>query len=251
MKSKLLNRIATANTQRYEDPNEVDGYLSEPYHAIRASLALNLLIKEMNKTFTPNAYSKLNVLELASSTGTVAKIIEERNTYNVIASDVEYLPLHLAHHKGLKCVQLDATTELPFVSRSFHGIYMGELIEHIFDTTLILSECNRILVDKGILVITTPNLAGLQDRIAFIFGKAPRHVNPLHEYLRLHIRPFTFDLLRKVLEATSFKITNVQSNLVRFRFSSGKSLNSRLLAKLFPTFGGSLIVSAQKKNDNL
>lgn len=241
----LLHGIKEANSQRYENPEEVDGYLSEPYHSIRSSEGVDLLKKGLDRQF---AEATKKIIEIAASTGKVARLIDDSCKGSVIASDIEYTPLMLARQKGLNCVQFDASMGFPFLSNTYHGIYMGELIEHIFDTSFLLSECNRILVEQGILVITTPNLAGLQDRISFLFGISPRHVNPLHEYLSLHIRPFTYDMLNRALRAHGFKVVALRSNLVRIRFSSGNSINSRLLARLFPSLGGSLVVEAQKNS---
>jgi ubiquinone/menaquinone biosynthesis C-methylase UbiE len=241
--------IREANSNRYSDPSEVDGYLLEPYHALRSSIGINLLCKETRRL--RKEVGKIQILELAASTGMVAKQIEDNIRSSVITSDIEYVPLTRARRVlssdiGSNCIQLDAARSLPFAPNSFAGIYMGELIEHLFDTKSILSECCRVLVPNGILVVTTPNLAGLQDRIGFIFGKSPRHVNPLHDYLYLHIRPFTFGMIKSCLETTGFRVIAVKSNYIRIRFSSGRRIDSRMFARFFPTLGGSLIVAARK-----
>ena len=241
-------KIKKANSLRYENPNEVDGYIQEPYHALRISIGISLLIKKIEETKKEGRHnSKIKILELASSTGTVAKRIRENTDCQLVASDIERIPLSLADGKLLDILQLDATENFPIKANSLDGIFMGELIEHIFDPMHTLSECYRTLRSKGLLLITTPNLAGLQDRISFLFGKSPRHINPLHEYLYLHIRPFTFNVLSLALKKNGFNVVSVQSNYVRIRFSSGKRLDSRLLAKIFPKLGGSLIVLAKKE----
>jgi 2-polyprenyl-3-methyl-5-hydroxy-6-metoxy-1,4-benzoquinol methylase len=184
------------------------------------------------------------VLEVASSSGQAIREIA-KSGYCTVASDVALLPLkHCARISS--CVQFDVSQKFPFESHSFNAVFMGEIIEHVFDTGLLLKECNRVLCDDGVLIITTPNLGGLQDRIALLLGYAPRQVNPTHDYLNLHIRPFTFKLLRRVLREAKFEVHELRSNFVRIRFASGGRLNSRLLARLFPTLGGSLIVMARK-----
>lgn len=240
---KLLLQIKKANTNLYRDPSEVDDYINEPYHVLRAVEGIRLLSQGLDKGFEN---SKRRVIELASSTGEIASLIKKECCEEVFASDIEFVPLNLARRNNIECIQFNAADVFPFSSEQFNGIYMGELIEHLLDTSFLISECNRILKLNGILVITTPNLAGLQDRIGFLFGKSPRHINPLHEYLSLHIRPFTFEMLKQVLVLHGFKVITVRSNYVRIRFSSGQRINSRLLAKIFPTLGGSLVVAAKK-----
>lgn len=243
--SNQAKKIIKANSLRYENPNEVDGYIHEPYHDLRVSVGLSLLLNKMRQM---QANRSLRILELASSTGTVAVRIKNEIDCELIASDIERSTLGLADKSLLRLIQFDATENFPIKTNSIDGIFMGELIEHIFDPLHTLYECYRVLQKSGFLVITTPNLAGLQDRISFLFGIAPRHVNPLHEYLNLHIRPFTLNLLSRTLDKCGFYIANVQSNYVRIRFSSGKHLDSRILAKLFPGLGGTLVVLAGKKD---
>ena len=190
-------------------------------------------------------------MELGSSTGYGARQLADASGYQVFASDLELQPLTVAASQGLACVQLDASYAFPFDDRVFDAVFIGELIEHIFDTEKLLRECHRVLKDRGILVITTPNLAGLKDRIRFIFGRAPSQVSPLHGYWRLHIRPFTFGLLSVVLRATGFEPLHLTSTYVDigFRHLGMAGLQSRFLARILPGLGSTLIVSAQKRDN--
>jgi hypothetical protein len=104
-----------------------------------------------------------------------------------------------------------------------------------------------VLKPKGYLIITTPNLARLDDRVKFLLGKAPRQIAPLHPYLYLHIRPFTFNLLKTALEACNFTNIILRTNVIVLNFF-GKEIKiySKLFTNLFPTFGSTLIIRAQK-----
>jgi SAM-dependent methyltransferase len=146
-------------------------------------------------------------------------------------------------------VCLDATRSLPFRTGSFAGLLTGELIEHVYDPVALLRECHRVLAPGGLLVLTTPNLAPVQDRLAFLFGRAPRQVDPLHPYLWLHIRPFTASLLRRVLRQAGFAPLALRSNHVGWRLPSGRWVTSRLFARLAPGLGGSLICAARRGAD--
>jgi len=57
--------------------------------------------------------------------------------------------------------------------RKFNCVLAGEIIEHIIDTDSFLDEINRILMDNEILIITTPNLANLENRIRLVIGRYP------------------------------------------------------------------------------
>ncbi len=78
-----------------------------------------------------------------------------------------------AKERELKVIKCDVSQGLPFKSERFALVFAGEIIEHILDTGLFASEINRVLVKRGKLVITTPNLASLENRTKLLFGVYP------------------------------------------------------------------------------
>ena len=237
----LLTQIAQFNKLKYNNLTEVDNYLNKRYHSIRLEISRKII----KSFFKQNLDVK--ILDIAASTCVQANKLKNEG-YDVVASDIEFLPLQYGSKKyGINCLQLDASIIFPFKDEQFEVVFMGELIEHLFNTTLLLSECLRILKPGGIIIITTPNLASLQDRILFLFGLSPRHVSADHEYLNLHIRPFTLSSLKKILLNSGFDTIKIKAGLVRIRLKNGKRINSRLLAKLFPGLGANLIAVAQKR----
>jgi SAM-dependent methyltransferase len=144
-------------------------------------------------------------------------------------------------------VCLDATKPLPFASGSLAGVVIGELIEHVFYPEAMIREVARTLAPGGIIVLTTPNLATLQDRLRFLAGHSPRQVDPLHPYLHLHIRPFTVRLLCRLLEECGLTPQAVRSNFVGLQVGRDRWLSSRTMARLFPGLGGSLVISARRR----
>ncbi len=244
--SRVFEQIRESNSAKYGDGSEVSSYLTEPYHAMRMKLASDLLIRELIRVNPNTSTNALSVLELGSAGGEMAGSLA-RYGFAVTASDLAVpSDRNLRSIPNLQFIQLDASGPFPFVDCTFHAVYAGELIEHLFDTKLFLAECHRVLKVDGVLVLTTPNLATWQDRLGFLFGFSPRQVNSMHKYLRLHIRPFTAGSLRSALEGSGFRQKALLSNYVVLRFNSGKRLHCRWLARFWPTIGGSLIAAAQK-----
>ncbi len=238
--NSLLSQIAQFNKKKYNNLTEVDNYLNKRYHSIRLEISRKIIKSYFKKN------SCVKILDVAASTCIQASKLKAEG-YDVVASDIEFLPLQYGSRKyGVNCIQLDASGIFPFKDEQFEVVFMGELIEHLFNTTLLLSECLRILKPGGIIIITTPNLASLQDRILFLFGSSPRHVSADHEYLNLHIRPFTLSSLKRILFNSGFNTIKIKAGLVRIRLKNGKRINSRLLAKFFPGIGANLIAVAQK-----
>lgn len=234
-----------ANALHYGTPDAVDAYLERPYHRLRQRLCRELVQEALGRAFPGLAAAGRRVLELGASSGALARELAA-GCGAVVAGDREAAVLGWTRGSAVRGVCLDAERGLPFATGRFHAVVMAELIEHVFDTRSLLGECHRVLADGGVLGLTTPNLATLQDRLRFLLGRAPRQVDPLHEYLYLHIRPFSYRSLTRALAASGFGGFRLRSNHVVLRWGGGRRLESRLLARLWPGLGGSLIVTATK-----
>lgn len=233
------------NTSQYHNSESVK-YLkndSNHYHVLRIKMALDLIEEEVNKD-SPQNRNNLKLLSLGCADGFIEEKIKNQLGIQVYGLEASKNCAEEAIKKGIKISIGDISKKFPYENKSFDFVFAGEVIEHIIDTRHFLNEIKRILKPGGFLILTTPNLARLDDRIKFIFGKAPRHTNPMHKFLYLHIRPFTFSSLKGSLEKTNFKLISFKSNFVVLDIKN-KQLRSRLLAKIFPSWGGSLIIKAQ------
>ncbi|WP_405596720.1 class I SAM-dependent methyltransferase [Streptomyces sp. NBC_01410] len=236
----------TANMFLYEGGGEVRGYFAKRYHAVRVMIARRQLGSALMSSATAAPHGP--VVELGAGGGRIVagnRLMKLLGSRPVIYVDIDPSALGSAESGGRIRVCSDVAEGLPFRDASIAAVVMGELIEHIYDTRRLLEDCHRVLVPNGALIITTPNLAALQDRICFVAGRSPRHVNPLHRYLWLHIRPFTSHSLRSVLCKTGFDVIELKSNFVVWRRKSGHRLQSRSMARLLPGVGSILVVSAR------
>jgi SAM-dependent methyltransferase len=226
------------NIACYEGGDEIEQYLRKPYHALRIELAISLLMREWQR-MNPGRPAPL-VADIGAASGAVSRLLAARGM-RPLAIDADHAALRAG---GIPAVQLDATAILPFADRSLDCVFAGEIIEHLFDPLAFLAQCRRVLRSPGgVLVLTTPNLAAVQDRAAFLFGRSPRHVDPHHEYLRLHIRPFTKSSLENALGIAGLRPLETVSNYVVWQHRD-RWLYSRFLARRFPSLGGSLVAVA-------
>jgi SAM-dependent methyltransferase len=69
-------------------------------------------------------------------------------------------------------------TKMAFPDDSFDLVFLGEVIEHIYDLPEAIKEVKRILKPGGYLALTTPNLASWFNRILLLFGKCPITYHP-------------------------------------------------------------------------
>jgi len=170
-----------ANVHRYSD-GIASEYTQEPLHSKRLEIAARLLDAELSVRPTPAL-----LVELASGGVPITGFMQD-------LSSVRYLSLDGAAFKGVPA-QLQVVCNLeeawPIHDQAADILFAGDVIEHIYDTRHYLGEMKRVVKKGGLVVMTTPNLCGAQDRLRFLVGSHPRHIAPLHEYLWLHIRPFS------------------------------------------------------------
>lgn len=101
------------------------------------------------------------ILDLGCGTGFSAYLIS-RYGYDVVGVDIHPFSNHMKERttKNLKYVVADAVY-LPFKENSFDVVASHEFIEHVIDTREVLLEMKRVLANKGILIINSPNLISL------------------------------------------------------------------------------------------
>jgi SAM-dependent methyltransferase len=132
--------------------------------------------------------------------------------------------VELAQENGVVASRLDIDSDVfPFEEGSFDAVFAGEIIEHLFDPDHFLDEIYRVLRPGGILVLTTPNLASIHNRIALIFGYQPfpmgissrfnegRMYEPESEQAQSldHIRVLTLRSLKKLMNIHNIQIIEI------------------------------------------
>jgi SAM-dependent methyltransferase len=118
--------------------------------------------------------------------------------------------------------------KFPYKTASFDGVFHSEVLEHVDDPRLFLSECHRVLKPKGVMIFTVP-------------FSARWHYIPA-DYWR-----FTPSGLKRLLEKAGFRQVSVWErgtdiNVALYKISSlcfrwisfaGKPFQLRMLALLF------------------
>ena len=79
----------------------------------------------------------------------------------------------LARKRGISVVSADLGTPLPFADQTFDVVVSNQVIEHLFDTDLLLAEAFRVLKVGGIVVTSTENLASWHNVAALMLGWQP------------------------------------------------------------------------------
>lgn len=225
------------NRQAYDHVDGM-GYVRKLTQQTRITMALDML----KETMPDGAGASL--LSVGCCTGEI-EVLFKAMGFLVYGVDGSPVALREARRRGVITQCADISNGLPYPDASFEFVFAGEIIEHLMHTRTFLEEVNRVLKPGGIVIITTPNLARIEDRLRFLLGRTPKHTTPIHDYLYLHIRPFTMDSLKKALEFTGFVVERAESNYVYLGPLKASQL-SRWLAILFPSLGKTLVVRARK-----
>jgi len=107
--------------------------------------------------------------------------------------------------------------EAKYPDKFFDIILMHQVLEHTFDPQKTLLECERILKDKGKLIIAVPSFASLNYKI---FKR-----NWYHLDIPRHLYHFTPKTLQQLLKKTGFKF-----EILEREFLEGGFLNSFLIS---------------------
>ena len=99
-------------------------------------------------------------------------------------------PAQAAAAKGVKVQVGDASMGLPFDDRAFDVVVAGEIVEHMTDDVAFLRELRRVTKPSGLVIITTPNLVSLGNRLLMFFGAMPRFA-----YAEYHYRIYNLSVL--------------------------------------------------------
>jgi methionine biosynthesis protein MetW len=209
------------------------------------NLADSLRIRHMAGIINQLNPKESNILDIGCHDGTFLSLVKNKNNnfYGIEASD---WGVEKSRKKGIEVQQFffDDKASLPYEDNFFDIVVAGEIIEHIFDTDLFLTEIRRVLKLGGKLLISTPNVASLGRRLLLLFGASPLvELSPNEPGSVGHIRYFTFKTLKKILEKHGFKILASRTDCVNF--SSDGKMRTSLLAWMFPKFGASIIFYAK------
>lgn len=153
--------------------------------------------------------------------------------------------LHKRDLERIKYTQADISQGLPFPNNFFDLVTGIEVIEHILDTDYFLSECYRVLVPDGLLLLTTPNTGGFQTLVSWIKKDQFWYFGYDNSSSMGHVRAYSVNAIKTQLRKHKFKIdklitwhSGVHALLPRYLLPIAK--------RLFPMRGEQIFVLAQR-----
>ncbi len=155
------------------------------------------------------------LLDIGCAGGELAAVLMASG-WQVEGVEREAVLVEAAQARGIpvRCADFDREP-FPWGSATFDAAVAGEVIEHVIDTDHLLQEVARVLRPGGILVITTPNLASLENRIRLLVGRYPMWMDYQVQGTG-HLRYYTPRILRCQLEQHGFRVERHVGNWVPF-----------------------------------
>jgi ubiquinone/menaquinone biosynthesis C-methylase UbiE len=153
---------------------------------------------------------------------------------------------------GIEVVNMDASDKFPYPEEYFNLITANQVLEHVRDTDSLIQESYRVLRKNGLLVLSSPNLCSLLQRVLVVTGNQPTtlHVSKVQvgnfirgtETKAEHIHAFSPGALEDLLRYHGFRIV---SSCGSGFYPLNPSL-SKMASNLFPRLAVYYIVAGTK-----
>lgn len=194
----------------------------------------------------------IRVLDLGCGAGTPTKILmNDPERFSVTGADLSRVALEAYRRAtGRDAVQLDAQ-RLPFADASFDVVVSDDVIEHLVDTDAYAKEIGRVLVPRGWLFLSTPNLAAWFNRLGLLAGLQPAFTEVSFEKvfgrpgddIVGHLRLFTSRATCEFLEHHGFECVDVKG--ARFDAIPRWLRAVDALMAMVPSMAGNTVVAAR------
>lgn len=139
-----------------------------------------LFSKYFDSAYKGNQRNILNLLERCSSaeildigcgdgewTSRYAQVIGTSKVYGI---EVDEDSARQAENNGVTVVQADLATGLPFKDSTFDLVHANQVIEHLCDTDIFMTEVHRVLKKGAYLVISTELGSSWHNIFALVLG---------------------------------------------------------------------------------
>lgn len=107
-------------------------------------------------------------------------------------------PAEQAAERGIEVARIDLESEpLPFPDASVDVVVCNQVLEHLKNIWLPMSEMHRVLRPGGHAILSVPNLGSLHNRILLALGRQPTSIRVFGPHVRGYTLSEFSDLVRR------------------------------------------------------
>lgn len=206
--------------------------------------------------FLPQIFERCeSLLDLGGGDGVVSEYFQKQGR-RVVLQDACLSALERAGtvRSVLHRVWGDLETRLPFRSATFDGMFVGDVLEHLWSPRNTVAEANRVLRPGGVLAVSVPNMGWWYRRLRYLSHgnigpqEAGRRTEPWeYEHIRFYKLQDVERLFRVcgIEPVTAYPILNAPPCWGKFRLLPA-GLERRLAAARPGLFGGDILVVGWK-----
>jgi SAM-dependent methyltransferase len=216
---------------------------------------LNLVRKTIRQIAGKNKIER--ILDLASGDGLIAKELEILTKAEVVACDVSPACADKVRKKNLQVILTDLNRGTPIQDETFDMVTALDIYEHVEELDYLQEEIHRILKPGGFLVLITPNLGSLIERIFLFLGYQPLGIE-VSKYRKFgtiphkgkerpvgHIRTLTLRALKELLDYYGFGVICIKRCPLDTAYPS-LNLIDNSIGRLFPSLSNELLIVCRK-----
>jgi SAM-dependent methyltransferase len=148
------------------------------------------------------------LLDIGCGDGALIEMLNHRFRA-IVGADISPQVVSTAAQAGssasTRWIVLDASRPLPFEDESFNSLVSLSTLQYIFDPAAFLSEARRLLVPGGHLLVETPNVAYLPQRLRLVAGRPIKTSYWRHGIDGGNLHYFTVDSLLQLLTDSGFE----------------------------------------------
>lgn len=190
------------------------------------------------------------LLDIGCADGSLSKKGSDLGWFSV-GTDISAMNAKSAHAKGIMALVNQLQSPLPFKNNTFDLVMAKQVIEHLVDTRLFIEEIYRVIRPGGRLLLSTPNLASLSNRLRLLFGYYPGWMDYELGRGSGHVRYYTLSILEQQLNAAGFTIIKAMGTEIPLPMVGRLPPNRRpkmlqTLGERLPCLSVNLIVLAEK-----
>ncbi|BCU67961.1 hypothetical protein HS7_13980 [Sulfolobales archaeon HS-7] len=234
--------------------NPIKDFYEEHYAKLEQTSHMSKRVRyteEAIKKFGKKEY----ILEIGCGTGeNLSYYAKEFNFSKAYCVEVASLTETKIRERGLFPIILDVNAnKIPLDDSSIDVIIFEEVVEHLYNSDLVIGEIKRLLKREGILILSTPNLASWINRLTLLLGYQPfsHDISFLGGFGRLrnktqtngHIKSFTLRAMIEYLKFFNFEILEIKG--IEADGVSGLLSKIDLFFSKFPNYASHMFIVAR------